>query len=199
MSRTANDAQQIDNGDQQREGVLDEYAQEGEYESSSDYDDELFVEKKEKSRRPKENSFTQQRLKAINPVLTAKTVIPLLVAIAIVFVPLGAAMWYASHKIEDITIDYSQCQNLASFDYWSEIPDNFTTYNFRNIDTNSELKPKFSWKLTNDTSQQFDDEKLVCQVQFEVVEKMKGPIFIIVCIISMLTIDVMLNLSVKTN
>ena len=46
--------------------------------------------------------------------LTAKTVIPLLVAIAIVFVPLGAAMWYASHKIEDITIDYSQCQNLAS-------------------------------------------------------------------------------------
>ena len=171
MSRTANDAQQIDNGDQQREGVLDEYAQEGEYESSSDYDDELFVDKKEKSRRPKENSFTQQRLKAINPVLTAKTVIPLLVAIAIVFVPLGAAMWYASHKIEDITIDYSQCQNLASFDYWSEIPDNFTTYNFRNIDTNSELKPKFSWKLTNDTSQQFDDEKLVCQVQFEVVEK----------------------------
>ena len=47
MSRTANDAQQIDNGDQQREGVLDEYAQEGEYESSSDYDDELFVDKKE--------------------------------------------------------------------------------------------------------------------------------------------------------
>lgn len=78
MSRTADDAQQIDNGDQQREGVLDEYAQEGEYESSSDYDDELFVDKKEKSRRPKENSFTQQRLKAINPVLTAKTVIPLL-------------------------------------------------------------------------------------------------------------------------
>ncbi|KAF6063468.1 LEM3 (ligand-effect modulator 3) / CDC50 family protein [Candida albicans] len=130
MSRTADDAQQIDNGDQQREGVLDEYAQEGEYESSSDYDDESFVDKKEKSRRPKENSFTQQRLKAINPVLTAKTVIPLLVAIAIVFVPLGAAMWYASHKIEDITIDYSQCQNLA-----------------RNIDTNSESKPKFSWKL----------------------------------------------------
>ncbi|KGR12272.1 hypothetical protein MG5_01915 [Candida albicans P57072] len=178
MSRTANDAQQIDNGDQQREGVLDEYAQEGEYESSSDYDDESFVDKKEKSRRPKENSFTQQRLKAINPVLTAKTVIPLLVAIAIVFVPLGAAMWYASHKIEDITIDYSQCQNLARFDYWSEIPDNFTTYNFRNIDTNSESKPKFSWKLTNDTSQQFDDEKLVCQVQFEVVEKMKGPIYL---------------------
>ena len=84
----------------------------GEYESSSDYDDELLLTKKE-SLEDQRKTHLHKRLKAINPVLTAKTVIPLLVAIAIVFVPLGAAMWYASHKIEDITIDYSHAKILA--------------------------------------------------------------------------------------
>ncbi|KAI5951312.1 LEM3 [Candida jiufengensis] len=146
------------------------------YDSDSVSEDEpLDVDKKE-SRRPSDNAFRQQRLKAYNPVLTAKTVIPLLVAIAIVFVPLGAAMWYASNRIEDITIDYSQCENLASFDYWSDIPTNYTDFNNRK--KYDGYQPNFAWKLTNDSSQPFEDERKVCQIQFQVLDEMKGPLYL---------------------
>ncbi|KAL6452300.1 LEM3 Alkylphosphocholine resistance protein LEM3 [Candida maltosa Xu316] len=136
------------------------------YDSSSSSESEITT-KPEKSRRPKENAFTQQRLKAINPVLTPKTVIPLLVAIAIVFVPLGAAMWYASDWVEDITIDYSQCQNLASTDYWSVIPDNFTDYHFRKNYT--DYAPQFRWRLATDNSQPF---------AVQVLDDFHGPLFV---------------------
>lgn len=155
---------------------VDEYIQEDGYESSSSAESEIDT-KPEKSRRPKENAFTQQRLKAINPVLTAKTVIPLLVAIAIVFVPLGAAMWYASDRIEDITIEYSHCENLAQFGRWTTIPDEYIDYNFRKTYGNI-TQPSFAWRLTNDTSQQFEDERKVCQVQFQVFHTMKGPLYL---------------------
>lgn len=144
------------------------------YDSDSGSESDIIEPKPEKSRRPGNNAFRQQRLKAYNPVLTAKTVIPLLIGIAVIFVPLGAAMWYASHRVQDFTIDYSQCQNLASRDYWSEIPDNYTTYNFRN---NKLPSHKAQWKLTTDETQDFEDERLVCQVQFEVPETMKAPIY----------------------
>lgn len=132
--------------------------------------------KKANSKKPSSNAFRQQRLKAYNPVLTAKTVIPLLIAIAIVFVPLGAAMWYASHQIEDIAIDYSQCEVLASNDHFSEIPPEFTEFHFNSLSKGD--VPKFSWKLESDNSQQFEDERKVCVVQFEVMKDMKGPIYL---------------------
>ncbi|EGW33316.1 uncharacterized protein SPAPADRAFT_60655 [Spathaspora passalidarum NRRL Y-27907] len=84
-------------------------------------------------------------------------------------------MWYASDQIEDFSIDYSQCENLASSDFFSEIPSNFTTYHFKSATLTN--VPKFSWKLANDNSQEFEDERKVCVVQFEVLNNMKGPIY----------------------
>ncbi|CAI5756520.1 unnamed protein product [Candida verbasci] len=144
--------------------------------TSSISEDEPLNDKKEKSRKPSDNAFRQQRLKAYNPVLTAKTVIPLLIAIAIVFVPLGAAMWYASDKIEDITIDYSRCTALATSDYWQPIPDNFTAFNFRKKFDG--FQPDFRWRIGKDDSQLFDEDQFVCQIQFQVLERMKGPIYV---------------------
>lgn len=156
--------------------AVEDYNQEEGYESSSSAESEIDTSE-EKSRRPKENAFTQQRLKSINPVLTAKTVIPLLVAIAVVFVPLGAAMWYASDRIEDITIEYTQCEYLALSNSWTSIPDKYIDYNFRNNSKNVP-DPQFSWRLTNDSTQRFEDERLVCEVQFQVPQTMKGPIYL---------------------
>lgn len=154
----------------------DEHYGQSDYESDASSDDESIEKdvKKEKSRKPGDSAFRQQRLKAYNPVLTAKTVIPLLLGIAVIFAPLGAAMWYASHKVQDFTIDYTQCENLASKNYWSEIPENYTTYNFK---ANKLPKHKAQWKLTTDEDQAFDDERQVCKVQFEVPVTMKGPIY----------------------
>jgi hypothetical protein len=140
---------------------------------SESSEDESLARPKEKSKRPPNNAFTQQRLKAYNPVFTAKTVIPLLISIAIVFVPLGAAMWYASHRVQDIMIDYTQCQVLASHDYWSEIPSNYTF----NFNSNSSEWSNPQWKLDTDESQPFEDERLVCRIQFAVPTRLKPPIY----------------------
>lgn len=146
-----------------------------EYDSDSDSDSVQELDApKEKSRKPGNNAFRQQRLKAYNPVMTAKTVIPLLFAIAVIFIPLGAAMWYASHTVQDIAIDYSQCENLASFDHWLEISDNFTEFNFRD---NPVIEHKPQWRLEKDESQQFDDEQNVCRIQFEVPHALNAPLY----------------------
>ena len=142
---------------------------------SSDTDLEDVPQEEKKSRRPPENAFTQQRLRAYNPVLTAKTVIPLLIAIAVIFVPLGAAMWYASDRIQDFAIDYSKCEKLASSKYWTQVPDEFLELNFKTKTKNIKHMPQ--WKLDTDESQQFEDERNVCRIQFEVPDDMKGPIY----------------------
>ncbi len=144
------------------------------YDSDSDSVDEIEAPPP-RSRKPGNNAFRQQRLKAYNPVMTAKTVIPLLIIIAIIFVPLGAGMWYASHTVQDISIDYSLCEKLASFDHWSEISDNFTTFNFRD---NPTIDHKPQWRLEKDNSQQFEDERNVCKIQFEVPHTIKAPLYL---------------------
>ncbi|KAG5417640.1 LEM3 [Candida metapsilosis] len=151
--------------------------QDDDYDSGSSSEDEpLDTDKKEKTRRPSDHPFRQQRLRAYNPVLTAKTVIPLLIAIAIVFVPLGAAMWYASHKIQDITIEYTQCERLALQNVFTPIPDNYTDYNFKK--EYAEYKPNFAWRIVTDDTQKYEEDKKVCQIQFQVLDEIKGPLYL---------------------
>ncbi|CAD1808557.1 LEM3 (ligand-effect modulator 3) / CDC50 family protein [Candida parapsilosis] len=147
------------------------------YDSGSSSEDEpLDTDKKEKTRRPSDHPFRQQRLKAYNPVLTAKTVIPLLVAIAIIFVPLGAAMWYASDRIQDITIEYTQCEEMALNNTFTPIPDNYTSYNFKRDYTG--YKPNFSWRIVTDDTQPYEEDRKVCQIQFQVLTDIKGPLYL---------------------
>lgn len=142
------------------------------YESDTSTED-IYEKTEEKSKKPINNAFTQQRLKAYNPVFTVKTVIPLLVGIAIFFIPLGAGMWYASHTVKDITIDYTQCELLANYDYWTEIPDNFT-FNF-NDDTLKFNKPV--WKLEKDESWSDPSEQQVCKIQFQTPIDLNPPLY----------------------
>lgn len=58
---------------------------------------------------PLDTAFRQQRLKAWQPILTPKTVLPLFFAIGIIFAPIGGALLYASAKVQEISIDYSLC------------------------------------------------------------------------------------------
>lgn len=146
-------------------------------ESRFDSDSDMLLDevplKKEKSRRPPENSFSQQRLKAVNPVFTAATVIPLLMLLGIIFVPIGGAMWLASHRIEDVMIDYSHCGTNASLDYWSPIPEEYVRYRYKNLPQVQAAQ----WKLDTDDSQQFEDERQVCKIQFHVPHRIKGPLY----------------------
>ncbi|KAF4627867.1 hypothetical protein G7Y89_g10286 [Cudoniella acicularis] len=64
---------------------------------------------KQKSRRPANTAFRQQRLKAWQPILTPKTVLPLFFAIGIIFAPIGGGLIYASNVVQEVILDYSRC------------------------------------------------------------------------------------------
>ncbi|KAJ8067563.1 hypothetical protein OCU04_004904 [Sclerotinia nivalis] len=82
--------------------------------SISSQDPHLHGDKgKTKSRRPANTAFRQQRLKAWQPILTPKTVLPLFFAIGIIFAPIGGGLLYASSVVQEIVLDYSRCHTDA--------------------------------------------------------------------------------------
>lgn len=134
------------------------------HDSDSDsVSEDEFQPTEQKSKRPKENNFTQQRLKAVHPIITPKYVIPLFICLAIFLIPLGAGMLYGSYNVQDLTIDYTQCQNLASSDYYSEIPEEYYTYYFK-----TPLTYKPQWKYAINETETDTDEQGLCQVQFQI-------------------------------
>lgn len=145
-------------------------------ESGSDSDSDMEeLRGKRSNRRPPINNFTQQRLKAVNPVFTLKTVAPILLFLGIFLVPLGAAMWLAAHYVQDVSIEYTQCELLASNESWTPIPDKFVRYRYKN--TKFADVTTAQWKLSVDDTQEDADEKNVCQIQFLVPHKIKGPLY----------------------
>jgi hypothetical protein len=61
---------------------------------------------KEKSRRPEDTPFKQQRMKAWQPILTPVKVIVIFLIIGIIFVPVGTSLLASSKKIYEKTITY---------------------------------------------------------------------------------------------
>mmetsp|Transcript_1389 Transcript_1389/g.1394 ORF Transcript_1389/g.1394 Transcript_1389/m.1394 type:complete len:364 (-) Transcript_1389:383-1474(-) len=61
---------------------------------------------KEKSRRPEDTPFKQQRMKAWQPILTPIKVIAIFLIIGIIFVPVGTSLLSSSKKIYEKTITY---------------------------------------------------------------------------------------------
>jgi hypothetical protein len=134
------------------------------HESDSDsVSEDEYQPVKEKSKRPKENNFTQQRLKALHPIITPKYVIAIFTLLAIFLIPLGAGMAFGSYRVEDFTIDYTQCEVLGNGDYYTEIPDDQYTYNFH-----SDMTAKPQWKYVLDDSESDTVEQGRCRVQFQV-------------------------------
>lgn len=61
------------------------------------------------SKRPKNTALKQQRLPAWQPILTAKTVLPLFFAIGVIFVVLGGVLLHYSDIVNEKVIDYTDC------------------------------------------------------------------------------------------
>ena len=71
-------------------------------------------EEKDKSRKPKDTKFKQQKLPSWQPILTAGTVLPAFFAIGIAFIPLGVALYITSEGINEFTYDYTFCSSTAN-------------------------------------------------------------------------------------
>ncbi|KNC22681.1 hypothetical protein FF38_05304 [Lucilia cuprina] len=67
----------------------------------------------QKSKRPSDSAFKQQRLPAWQPVLTAGTVLPTFFIIGILFIPVGVALLYFSDEVSEHVIDYTDCLQVG--------------------------------------------------------------------------------------
>lgn len=136
----------------------------------NDDDDVASTSNVHKSRKPPNTAFRQQRLKAWQPILTPKSVIPLLILLAVIFTPLGIAIIYTTYNVQELTVDYSNC-HLASGDFES-IPSSYVGYHFKHKNVN----PDFKWKIQNETSN--DELVQTCVIQFNLPRDLDPPLFL---------------------
>jgi len=135
--------------------------------------------KKEKSRRPGNTAFKQQRLKAWQPILTPKTVLPLFFAIGIVFAPIGGLLLWASEQVQEIVIDYTHCADpgVGSTDL-SLIPSSNVQANFYKpvVETSQPAQWKYS---TNSTIMAGGNVTYsICTLQFQIEADMHPPVLL---------------------
>ncbi|KAL7276869.1 alkylphosphocholine resistance protein lem3 [Rhizina undulata] len=126
---------------------------------------------KVKTRRPGETPFRQQRLKAYQPIVTPKTALPLFFAIAFIFAPIGGLLLYASAKVQELTIDYTQCVNLATSNFTAVPSDSYQAL-FKNF-LSSRAGPR--WKYVNDTSKPVWSQN-ICTIEFTLPNDLHPPV-----------------------
>jgi hypothetical protein len=130
---------------------------------------------KKKSRRPANTAFRQQRLKAWQPILTPKTVLPLFFTIGIIFAPIGGLLLYASAQVQEIRLDYTNCAQDAPTDAPAAMPTDLITTAFRS--KNSTVGAM--WQRGIDTvhyAPGVDVNTTVCHLQFTLPEDMAPPV-----------------------
>jgi len=126
--------------------------------------------KKEKGswRRPANTAFKQQRLKAWQPILTPKTVLPTLLIIGILFAPIGALLIIGSNKVTEITVDYTDCDQLTPASSREAAESNLATvphftYRLRSSESGAQFSaPQYAFVSPNSTSSP------QCIVQFDI-------------------------------
>lgn len=120
------------------------------------------------SKRPPNTAFRQQRLKSWQPILLPQSVLPILVVIACIFTPIGIGLMVSSTHVQDLTINYSACHNLAQ-ETFSDVPKKYVKYHFKDPVT---VKPR--WRVYNDPT----DDTQVCQLNFQIPNDVKEHIYV---------------------
>ncbi|KAJ8102300.1 ligand-effect modulator 3 family [Lipomyces tetrasporus] len=129
------------------------------------------TEKKPKSRRPPNTAFRQQRLKAWQPILTPKTVLPIFFAVGIIFAPIGALLLWASYRIQEINIDYTYCAD-AGPDF-APIPTPYVSSHFRS----GAPEQAAQWRTYVNESAPTGQQSY-CRIRFAVESEMSSPILV---------------------
>lgn len=139
------------------------------HDSSSDKQPE-----KKKSRRPANTAFRQQRLKAWQPILTPKTVLPLFFTIGIIFAPIGGLLLYASTEVKEIKIDYTDCIDAPTGSY-DQVPEGNVHSAFKSND-----KVHARWRKYPDVTATpmfgIDYTTDICELEFNIPEDMGAPV-----------------------
>ncbi|KAG0279236.1 hypothetical protein BGZ96_002018 [Linnemannia gamsii] len=128
-----------------------------------------------KTRKPANTAFKQQRLKAWQPILTPKTVLPTFLIVGILFAPFGGVLLWASDTVAEVVIDYTQCENAGP----NYVPVPQDSYSTSFPGTVSQVEPpsfkavpfvqdghNATWATTK------------CTVKFTIPDTMKKPVFV---------------------
>jgi len=135
------------------------------------------VDKVKFSKRPANTAFKQQRLKAWQPILTPKTVLPTLFAVGILFAPIGGLLIWGSNKVTEITLDYTQCDASAPTDgSTAQLPSSAYSYAFSSGHSGTSLNPP-TWTFSNDSTRPVG-EQAVCTVNFDVPYDLDPSVFL---------------------
>lgn len=135
--------------------------------SRSDSTDSSQQNLTKKSRKPPNTAFRQQRLKAWQPILSPQSVLPLLILVSAIFAPIGVALIISANNVQNLIIDYSQCEKLANTDSFTTIPSKYTSHHFK-----KSLSFTPTWKLSKDS------DETNCQIQFEIPNEIKQSVYV---------------------
>ncbi|KNC84219.1 hypothetical protein SARC_03551 [Sphaeroforma arctica JP610] len=69
-------------------------------------------EEKKVSKRPANVAFKQQKLRAWQPILTPKSVLPVFFIVGLCFIPLGVVFFLTSNSVKHYEVDYTECMSI---------------------------------------------------------------------------------------
>lgn len=145
-----------------------------EEEDASEFEDDVVLPTKTKSRRPTENRFTQQRLKAYNPSWTPNNILPLYMLVAAVFVIVGGSLLAISSHVDQITIYYQDCTTAAPTDDFAAMPAGHFNFDFHK---NKSFNTAPTWRFVDDPSDD-SQERGTCQIRFTIPHEIKKSVYV---------------------
>ncbi|CAG7852155.1 Meiotically up-regulated gene 89 protein [Serendipita indica DSM 11827] len=143
-------------------------------------DEDAQGKKKGDWKRPANTAFKQQRLKAWQPILTPKTVLPTLFIIGVIFAPIGGLLIWGSSQITQITLDYTDCINAgANFSSttasFKDMPSSAVSYQLKNP-KQTYANPQWSFQSSPNDSD--PTKKMQCRLRFELPDDLAQPVFV---------------------
>ncbi|PPQ63170.1 hypothetical protein CVT24_005715 [Panaeolus cyanescens] len=140
--------------------------------------------KKEKGgwRRPANTAFKQQRLKAWQPILTPKTVLPTLFIIGIIFAPIGGLLIWGSSMVSEMTFDYTDCETLTPSSpdnlNFTPLPPNKFSYRLSDDKAKITSSPRYAFVNNSGNSSVTDvSQERQCIVEFSLPMELKNSVF----------------------
>ncbi|KAF9429127.1 hypothetical protein BGZ76_001783 [Entomortierella beljakovae] len=130
--------------------------------------------KEPKTRRPANSAFKQQRIKAWQPILTPKSVLPAFIIVGIIFAPLGGLFLWASDSVAELVIDYTACDRAGP----TFVPIHSDDYSANFPGSSDGNPPEYMSILTVATANKVSWRTMKCTIKFNIPVAMKKPVYL---------------------
>ncbi|KAJ2704218.1 alkylphosphocholine resistance protein lem3 [Coemansia sp. IMI 203386] len=119
-----------------------------------------------KTKKPSNTAFKQQRLRAWQPLLTPKSVLPTFFIIGIIFAPIGGWLLWASERVNELRIEYTDCDKLGST--LTDLNTDQYEYHLNGIDSKTIPKPQ----------EKYDGDSNTCTIAFNLPKDLEPSVFL---------------------